>query len=263
MLSEEQKLFKRDGAVVLRGLFKDWIDVLQDGIQTNEQNPGQWFRDYTPNESKGRFWADYCNWQNNPAFEQFIKQSPAAEIAKTLMQSAQARMFHEHVLVKGPGSSKVTPWHHDAPYYPVDAKQTLSLWVPLDPVSRESAIEFIAGSHLWGKHFKAQSFNGEYYDHAGAKEEILPDIDQHREDYNILGWDLHPGDAIAFDYLTIHGAPGNLSNEHSRRAVSFRWLGDDAVYVNRGGKTSPQYPHLAEKLATGDPLPEHEFPIIA
>lgn len=64
------------------------------------------------------------------------------------------------------------------------------------------------------------------------------------------------GDAIAFDYLTIHGAPGNLSNEHSRRAVSFRWLGDDAVYVNRGGKTSPQYPHLAGKLATGDPLPE-------
>ena len=107
MLSEEQKLFKRDGAVVLRGLFKDWIDVLQDGIQTNEQNPGQWFRDYTPNESKGRFWADYCNWQNNPAFEQFIKQSPAAEIAKTLMQSAQARMFHEHVLVKEIGRAHV------------------------------------------------------------------------------------------------------------------------------------------------------------
>ena len=114
-----------------------------------------------------------------------------------------------------------------------------------------------------GKHFKPLSFNGEYYDHKGAKEEILPDIDQYREDYNILGWALEPGDAIAFNYLTIHGAPGNLSTEHARRAVSFRWLGDDAIYVNRGGKTSPQYPHLINLLATGDALPEDEFPFVA
>ena len=179
------------------------------------------------------------------------------------MGSNSVRMFHEHILVKGIGSAKVTPWHHDAPYYPVDAKQTLSLWIPLDPVSRDSTIEFIAGSHQWGKHFKPLSFNGEYYDHKGANEEILPDIDQHREDYNILGWALEPGDAIAFNYLTIHGAPGNLSNEHARRAVSFRWLGDDAIYVNRGGKTSPQYPHLINLLATGDALPEDEFPFVA
>ncbi len=92
---------------------------------------------------------------------------------------------------------------------------------------------------------------------------MLPDIDNHREDYNILGWALEPGDAIAFNYLTIHGAPGNLSKEHSRRAVSFRWLGDDAVYMNRGGKTSPQYPHLINFLTTGDPLPEDEFPFVA
>lgn len=263
ILTEEQQLFQKNGVVVLRGLFQDWIDVLQDGVQFNESHPGPWFRDYTPNQTQGRFWADYCNWQRIVPFEKFIRESPAASVAKHLMQSNQARIFHEHVLVKSPGSSKVTPWHHDAPYYPVEAKQTLSLWIPLDPVARESAVEFVAGSHQWGKHFKAQSFTGEYYNHAHAKEAVLPDIDQHRADYDILGWDLQPGDAIAFDYLTIHGAPGNTSSEHARRAVSFRWLGDDAVYVNRGGKTSPQYPHLQEQLHTGDSLPEDEFPVIA
>ena len=45
--------------------------------------------------------------------------------------------------------------------------------------------------------------------------------------------------------------------------MSFRWLGDDAIYVNRGGKTSPQYPHLINLLATGDALPEDEFPFVA
>lgn len=262
MLETEQERFECDGAVIIRGLFKDWIPLLESGVNANEQEPGQWFRDYTPGQTEGRFWADYCNWQRIDAFNTFVKESPAAQIVKNLMKSQNVRMFHEHVLVKGPGSSKVTPWHHDAPYYPVDAKQTLSLWIPLDPISRESSIEFIAGSHKWGKHFKAQSFNGEYYDHAGAQEEILPDIDNHRDHYNILGWELEPGDAIAFNYLTIHGAPGNRSKAHSRRAVSFRWLGDDAIYVNRGGKTSPQYPDLMHVLSTGDPLPEDQFPFI-
>lgn len=106
-------------------------------------------------------------------------------------------------------------------------------------------------------------FTGEYYQREGNfHEEKLPDIDLHRDEYKILGWDLELGDAIAFNFRTIHGAPGNQSNQHARRAVSFRWLGDDAVYVNRGGKTSPPYPHLIHVLNTGDPLPEDEFPFV-
>lgn len=262
MLDKEQLQFSQDGVTIIRGVFKDWIEPLRLGVAQNEQQPGQWFRDYTPEQSHGRFWADYCNWQRIQPFYDFVNLSPASQLAKQLMQSNHVRMFHEHVLVKSPKSAKITPWHHDAPYYPVSAKQTLSLWIPLDPVSRESAIEFVAGSHLWNKHFKAQSFNGDYYEHQGSKEEILPDIEANREKYDILGWELEPGDAIAFDYLTIHGAPGNLSDQYSRRAISFRWLGDDAIYVNRGGKTSPQYPHLIDRLKTGDSLPVDEFPFI-
>lgn len=263
MLEQEKIAFQRDGVVVIRGLFKDWLALLEQGVQQNEQQPGPWFKDYSPEKTQGQFWADYCNWQRIQPFKDFIEQSPAAYIAKTIMGAKHVRIFHEHVLVKAAGSNKATPWHHDAPYYPVDAQQTLSLWIPLDPVERESAIEFIAGSHQWGQHFRPQSFNGEYYDHGAAKEVILPDIDAQRDAYDIVGWALEPGDAIAFDYLTVHGAPGNLSNTHARRAVSFRWLGDHAVYVDRGGKTSPQYPHLIGVLRTGDALPEDEFPIMS
>ena len=262
MLQTEQEMFSRDGVTVIRGLFKDWVDLLRQGVAINEQQPGPSFRDYTPDHPENRFWADYCNWRRIQPFYEFVYQSPAGQIAKSLMQSQDVRLFHEHVLVKGQNSSKITPWHHDAPYYPVSAKQTLSLWIPLDPISRESSIEFVAGSHRWNKHFKAQSFNGQYYEHLGMQEEPLPDIEGHREQYNILGWELEPGVAFAFVYLTIHGAPGNLSSEHDRRAVSFRWLGDDATYVNRGGKTSPEYPHLNLILKTGDALPTDEFPFI-
>ena len=43
--------------------------------------------------------------------------------------------YHEHVLVKEPGTAASTPWHHDQSYYPVDGQDVCSLWIPVDPVS--------------------------------------------------------------------------------------------------------------------------------
>ena len=48
--------------------------------------------------------------------------------------------YHEHVLVKEPGSATSTPWHHDQSYYPVDGDDVCSLWIPVDPVSEERFI---------------------------------------------------------------------------------------------------------------------------
>lgn len=254
--------FARDGAVVIRGLFKEWIEPLREAVAYNLAHPGPLFKNYTPDLAAGRFIADYCNWENNPGYSAFIRQGPAAQLARELMGAQRARIFHEHVLIKEAGNNKPTPWHHDEPYYCVKADQSVSLWLPLDPVARDSTVEFIAGSHRWGKLFRPRKFSGVDYDHKAAHLEVMPDINAHRDDYRILGWELEPGDAIAFDYLTVHGAPGNGSNTCSRRVVSTRWLGDNAHYVDRGGETSPPYPHLRECLQPGDPLPEHEFPFI-
>ena len=60
----------------------------------------------------------------------------ADEVAARLMGSRTARFFHEHVLVKEPGATERTPWHHDQPYYPVDGDQNVSMWIALDPVPR-------------------------------------------------------------------------------------------------------------------------------
>lgn len=262
MLESEQAAFSRDGAVVLRGLFKDWVEPLRAGIAYNEAHPGVSFRNYTPDTSGGRFFGDYCNWNRIEAFKDFIENGPAASIAQSLMGSQRVRIFHEHVLVKEAGADKITPWHHDEPYYCVSAEQSVSLWIPLDPVPRHTTVEFVAGSHKWGKLFRPRKFTGVAYDHKSDRLEDMPDIDAHRDDYTILGWDLEPGDAVAFNYHTVHGAPGNAGGTHSRRVVSFRWLGDNAVYMDRGGETSPPYPHLAARLKSGDPLPTDEFPFI-
>jgi ectoine hydroxylase-related dioxygenase (phytanoyl-CoA dioxygenase family) len=78
--------------------------------------------------------------------------------------------------------------------------------------------------------------------YAGAHDYLpVPDPDAEPCSYRILEWPMQPGDAIAFHYKTVHGARGNMSVRR-RRAFSMRWVGDDAHYVTRPGRTSPPFP---------------------
>jgi ectoine hydroxylase-related dioxygenase (phytanoyl-CoA dioxygenase family) len=254
--------FQRDGVVILRGLFVDWIESLRQGVERNMADPGPYTKGYTPDGGPGRFFGDYCNWQRIPEYEDFVRHSPAAEIAGRLMGSDTVRFFHEHVLVKEPGTEDRTPWHHDQPYYGIDGSMTCSLWMPLDVVARDTCPEFIAGSHGWGRRFLPRMFTGEDYIRRDDDLEPIPDFDSSRDDYDIRSWDLAPGDAVAFSFLTVHGAPPNLSTTRRRRGFASRWLGDDARYAARSGRTSPPFPELVGRLAPGDPLDVPEFPLV-
>ena len=137
--------FDRDGAVVLRGVFTEWIDELRAGVAANEASPGEYFAENVPAGEAGRFWDDYVNWTRIPEFERFARDSTASSLAAVLMRSASVQLFHDHVLVKEPGTVTATPWHSDRPYYFVEGRQTLSFWVPLDPVDESTTLRLIAG----------------------------------------------------------------------------------------------------------------------
>jgi ectoine hydroxylase-related dioxygenase (phytanoyl-CoA dioxygenase family) len=263
VLNQDQiKCFQHDGVLLLKGVFSDWIETLRRGVDSNMKNPGPFGRDYLEQGQGGRFFGDYCNWNRIDEYRDFMFNSPAPAIAADLMQSKSVRIFHEHVLVKEPGTDKVTPWHHDQPYYCVDGRQVCSMWIPLDPVGVETCPEFIAGSHDWGRWFLPRKFSGIDYQHDDDRLESMPDIDRHRDEYDIRHWSLQPGDAIAFHFLTIHGAPSNLSSTQRRRGFAARWLGDDAVYAKRAGEISPPFPGLEQRLQPGAALTTEEFPLV-
>ncbi len=131
-------------------------------------------------------------------------------------------------------------------------------WIPLDPVGRETTVEFVAGSHRWGKEFRPERFNRTPLVE-GDTREAVPDVEERRGDYRVLGWALEPGDAAAFHYTTLHGAPANTSTR-TRRAFALRLLGDAAVFRKRSGPTSPPFRGLT--LRDGDPLDTPEFPLL-
>lgn len=255
---EQIDQFRKSGAVVLRNVFTPWVEGARQAIEENKANPSWRERTYHPDGDQSPFFQDYCVWQDFAGYRSLVMESPMAVLAADLMQSRTARAFHDHILVKEPGSSIKTPWHQDQPYYLVEGEQNVSFWVPLDPVPRERTIEYVAGSHLWGKQFKPKRFDGTDL-FQGDTAESVPDIDTERNNLDILGWDVEPGDAVAFSFRTLHGAPANASTAR-RRVISMRWVGDDARFVRRAGTTSPAFPDL--EYEDGAPFDAPIFPVI-
>ena len=249
--------YQRDGAVLIKGLFSDWVDIIGAGIERNLAEPGQYAAENLNAGEAGRFFDDYCNWTRIPEFEQVIRNSDVGHIAARLMQSETAKIFHDHVLVKEPGTSKSTPWHQDSPYYFVEGEQSISFWCPVEAVS-EATLRCVAGSHRWQKPVLPVRWlaNDNFYPDETLYQDV-PDPDA--SGMNILQWSLEPGDAVAFHFKTLHGAKGNESDSR-RRAFSLRLIGDDARYVSRPGPTSPPFP--GHGMKDGDVLREDWFPTI-
>ena len=251
--------FQKDGCAVLRGFFTPWLEDLREGVEENIANPSFRERTYHPEDGTAAFFQDFCNWDRIAGYRALVRGSPMSRIAARLMGSNTARIFHDHVLVKEPGNSIATPWHQDQPYYLVEGEQTVSFWVPLDPVPRDRTIEFAAGSHRRGKIYRAERFDGSnLYD--GDTSERVPDIEGSKQGRDIRGWAVEPGDAVAFSFRCLHGAPANRSDTR-RRVISVRWVGDDARFKIRPNRmSSPPFPDL--DYADGAPFRGPEFPVL-
>ncbi|MGH1578788.1 phytanoyl-CoA dioxygenase family protein [Planktotalea sp.] len=254
---EQVDAFQRDGVVLIKGLFAGYVETLRAGVQRNIDDPGPFSAENLKEGEGGRFFDDYCNWTRIPEFEDVVNNSAAAEVAADLMCSKSVQMFHDHVLVKEPGTSKPTPWHTDGPYYFVEGQQTVSFWSPLDPVT-DASLRCVAGSHLWEKPVLPTRWLSEedFYPDADA---YMPVPDPDAEGMIVREWAMEPGDAVAFNYSILHGARGNETKQR-RRAFSLRLLGDDARYVERPGPTSPPFP--GHDMNAGQRLREDWFPIL-
>jgi ectoine hydroxylase-related dioxygenase (phytanoyl-CoA dioxygenase family) len=252
--------FQRDGAVRLPGIFSgEEIDRLRAGIDLNLAQPSERAKIASTATDPGLFIEDFCNWRDNPHYRGFIYESAVAKTAGRLMRSRSARLYHDHMLTKEPGTRQPTPWHQDQPYYNIEGKQNVSFWIPVDPVSRASTLEFVAGSHR-GPWLMPRSFmdsQAKWFPEGSLAD--LPDVEAARDGFPILGWALEPGDAVCFHMLTLHASRG-VDGTRRRRVFSVRFMGDDIVHAPRRWKTSPEFPGLAAELPAGAPMSHPFFP---
>jgi len=258
----EVDAYRRDGFVVLRGVVpRASLASLAVGVEKNMASPSEWTNDYTPKGAGGRFFDDYVSWQRIDEFKNAALNGALPEIAGALMGTRRPRFFHEHVLVKEPGTVTPTPWHHDDPYYGIDGLDNVSLWVPLDPVPEAIALRCLRGSHSTGRRFIPNRFKDDspYVTNAQSFQ-LMGDPARWWADPGVQACPAEPGDLVAFHFRTLHAAPGTENHLARRRVVSFRYTGDDARWAHRPWTTSPPFPDAG--LAPGDLPDEARFPTI-
>lgn len=261
-LSEYRSTFVSDGACCVRNAFDaDWLELVRSGLGNCYSNPSPQAKIWTGGE--GTFFQDGFAWRRIELLRKFVFESPAAKLVASLMGSSRVNLYMDHLLIRDPRTELATPWHHDTPYCQVDGRDFCTIWLPVDPIPLGEGLRLVRGSHTWGKMFLPVNFNSSS-PYAATSEvataDFIPDVDSNPGTYEVLSWELNPGDCVVFYCNTLHSAPSHPHAGRARWIYSTRWTGDDARFVVRDWLV----PALPEDpgLLPGDPIGGELFPQI-
>jgi hypothetical protein len=211
-------------------------------------------------KDKGRFFYDAAGWRFYDEIRDVATDSALPEIVTGLMDTSYTNFWEDTTFVKTPGTGQRTTFHQDWSYFQIDGEKCCIVWVALDPVSRENgAMEYIRGSHKWGKTYAPNVLIAQSIDPTSPYEKT-PDIEGHRDEYDILSFDVQPGDVIIHHVMTVHGSGGNTTMDKPRRAISFRYCGDDIRYFDKPGAI--EQPYIEHPLNNGDRLTGEDYPLV-
>lgn len=259
LLSEEEiQRFHEDGVIMIKQAIEpNWMALVESGIEEARGNASAVGK-FMSRKVEG-YQMDIFLWKRVDALRDLIYYGPFARWAQQLLKSSEVRFFYDQMFIKEPGTDAPTPWHQDLSFWPIRGEQICSFWIPCDPVTREnSGLLYVRGSHKWPQRFKAISPD---YVAAIIDDEMddIPDINADPDSYELLDWEMEPGDILMFHPLTLHGSYGNASRTRRRRALALRWTGDDVIYAPSARRMPIHYRHAA---IPGGPLRGAAFPRI-
>ena len=150
------------------------------------------------------------------------------------------------VFHKRAGAGRHTPFHQDASFAPFHGKHLVRFWIPFERTPKSHCLEVIGGSHR-GPLFNPNKIlmsdpsthRAEGVDDTTPcfdKEEELramprvPDILADPGAYDVLSWDLDPGDAVAFHLASLHGNAPVDARHPERNTLILGFFGDDCIY---------------------------------
>lgn len=262
----------RDGAVLLKGVLGDHSrHLLEAGVE--EIFAAQIERqDVTLDDGTGRTVVrDYAT-LDSPSLKELLHEGTMSAVAAQLLQAPHAQLVLDQVFYKFPGPILPTPWHQDTAFLRVRGNDLIRLWTTCDHSPRNVTVQVVRGSHRWNVVYNAGSIKSAkaeqpYGDpQATVGESWLPptpDVARHRESFDIMEWDVEPGDILAFQGNMLHGTEGNVISGRPRRAFAVMCGGPDLLCHNPGGKAFPSPGRKAgcvesDRFPPGAVLGEHE-----
>ena len=280
----ERSEFARDGAILLKGILTgEWTERLARGLDHVIARQGVMSHDLGGNLRTDQFPS-----LMSEELQSVVAESPLAEVAGQILDCT-VRFYMDQLFYKDRGEVPPTPWHQDTCYYNVEGEHLVRTWVSPDPVPEDISLEVVKGSHLWNVTYRSLAGRDPELDEearriqeaADGRTPMLgpeshqgwsyfkgirdmsappvPDIEGHRDSYEILRWDYEPGDVLVFHANILHGARGGVFSPTQRRAHALIWAGEDVRYIHRKGQIIPDpEPLYALEPRTGQLL--SEFP---
>ncbi|HQR48896.1 MAG TPA: phytanoyl-CoA dioxygenase family protein [Steroidobacteraceae bacterium] len=233
-IDELRTAFAGDGVACIRGaLDATALELAERTFQWSLDHPGPSARQVLAGRP-GAFYQDHANPDALPMHLALLRDTGLAELAALVLGSESLWLLYEQIWLKQGGDTLRTPWHQDLPYIPLEGNHVATMWVPLDPVRRECALEFVRASHR-GPLFNPTAFDPDDPAAAMYADGVwppLPDVESDRAAWPIVAWAVEPGDVILFHMAMLHGGAPTRAGER-RRTISLRFFGDHAYCAGR------------------------------
>ena len=210
-------------------------------------------------EEQGMFFYDVAAWKSDRGVREVAFDSSLPELISDLLGARYLNFWEDTTFVKAPHTRQKTAFHQDLAYFQIEGEQCVIVWIPLDAADDGTGVmQYIRGSHRWGETFAPNAFVSRT-SFPSSPHPKCPDIEGNLAAYDIVSFQVKPGDVIIHHVMTVHGAGGNRSDLW-RRAMSFRYCGDDVRYFDRPGALKQA--GGAAGLRDGDRLFSKDYPVV-
>jgi ectoine hydroxylase-related dioxygenase (phytanoyl-CoA dioxygenase family) len=212
--------YRRDGHITVSGLasadeIAAYRPALLEAAATAPQLPR---KPLAERDTYGKAFLQMFNlWRQGGAAQAFVFSRRFARVAAELMGVPGVRLYHDQALFKEPGGGP-TPWHQDQFYWPLDTDHTITLWMPLVPVTIEM------GPMVFASDSQRHGNLGDFAIGDESQTEFDRWVDQHglrRTELRALA----PGDASFHGGWTLHSAPPNQTGT-MREAMTVIYYAD-------------------------------------
>jgi ectoine hydroxylase-related dioxygenase (phytanoyl-CoA dioxygenase family) len=178
------------------------------------------FRPLEARDTYGRAFVQMLNlWTHDARVRAFVWARRFAKAAADLLGVDAVRLYHDQALFKEPGGG-LTPWHQDQFYWPLDTQHTITMWMPLVPISEAMGpMHFASGSHRLGPIRDLPI--------GDASHAVLSRVVAERGLRETSYAPFAPGDATFHAGWTLHSAPPNRSAT-MREAMTIIYFADGA-----------------------------------
>jgi ectoine hydroxylase-related dioxygenase (phytanoyl-CoA dioxygenase family) len=192
--------------------------------------------------------------EKSSTFRTLAWNSKTAEnISRLHRREVGVQFFRDTLACKAPETTHAdgpTPWHQDAPYFPLDRSGTIAVWIALDYVEPvQGSMRFMEGSHRNGRLGHPVAWTTKDKIH-----ETYPRIREECSESAPLSY--APGDATFHHSHTVHGAPQNMGEQP-------RWSWIAAYFASDSLYTGQDCPETNDKgLELYAPLNHPAFPLL-